>query len=60
MCGERGDVHGGDDGGAGAVAEVGVIYRDEPYFVFDHGRPSSIALVVMFQVGCTCTSYKPR
>jgi len=62
VCGEceYGHVHGGEDGGLGAVAEVGVVDLGDASFVFGRGRPPSVASAVMSQADRTCISYKQK
>lgn len=62
MCGERvyGHVHGGGDGGLGAVARVGAVDLDEASYVFGRESPPFVALTAMFRADCMCTSYQPR
>jgi len=62
VCGERvyDHVHGGEDGGLGAAAEVGTVDPGEASYVFGRERPPFVALAVMFQVDCMCTSYRSR
>jgi len=61
VCGkcEYGYIHGGEHGGL-VVVEVGVVDLGEASFVFGRERPPSVALAVMFQADCMCTSYKPK
>lgn len=49
-------VHGGANGGIGGA----VVDPREKSVVFDHSRPSPVALTARFQADCTRTSYKPR
>jgi len=50
-----GHVH-GEDGGLGAVAGVGVVGLSEASSVVGHEGPLFVALTVVFQADCTCTS----
>ena len=57
---EHDHVHGGENGGFGAVVEVGVFGRGAAYVVFGREGSLSVASSVVSQGGCTRTFYKPR